>query len=660
MSRVRAPIAVAPVDGRVDLTAARLTARTMATTIGEERRIAHAAEFAWAALCSYVSHKHPSLQLSGLHHEALSPLDEASQSLAERIGAETAALPLVEALHYLTSLYPAMMPQRRRSEVGAFYTPPALSERLLDLATEGGLDWGTAKVLDPAAGGGAFLVPAALRMLASAPGGEPTFVLAQLARRLSGLELDVHAAALAQASLEIVLAELIIASGRQAPAFVQVGDTLEAKPSETFDLVVGNPPYGRVALTPDQRERFKRGLYGHANLYGVFTDIAIRWCKPSGLIAFLTPTSMLGGHYFSALRGLLAKEAPPVAIDFVHARKGVFEDVLQETLLALYQRGQKARRVQVHYLHVTSETEAAITRNGTVGLPKDASLPWLAPRAPEHCKLIAQVEGMPCRLNTRESIRDDTIRYALIQNGAVIEREGLATTSPAGRYAVQAEFAALLDPGLDEATFLAKAEAWREKYLNKGALARIALNRQGAVASGERLLVTFPNGETRALSPGPSSDITKAVVEVFAPRFLAKPGVIWISESSNKVVARDDQLAKSIGLDIAMDKHLPDIVLVDLGPAHPLLVFIEVVATDGPVNEMRRAALLDIAGKAGFGEHVAFVTAYLDRSVSAFKRTVDGLAWGSYAWFAAEPEMIVEFAFQKSQLLTEDALAVSH
>lgn len=262
-----------------------------------------------------------------------------------------------------------------------------------------------------------------------------------------------------------------------------------------------------------------------------------------------------------------------------------------------------------------------------------------------------EIPGRWYAVNTRESIRDDTIRYALIQNGAVIERSGLPTTSPAGRYALQAEIASLFDPDLDEATFLAKAEAWREKHLNKGALARIAINRQGAVASGERLLVTFPSGETRALSPGPSSDITKAVVEVFAPKFLAEPGVIWISESSNKVVARDDQLAKSIGLDIAMDKHLPDIVLVDLGPDHPLLVFIEVVATDGPMNEPRRTALLDLATKAGFDvTHVAFVTAYLDRSVAAFKRTVDGLAWGSYAWFAAEPDKIVEFADRKGAL----------
>ncbi|WP_298743741.1 BsuBI/PstI family type II restriction endonuclease [uncultured Brevundimonas sp.] len=256
-----------------------------------------------------------------------------------------------------------------------------------------------------------------------------------------------------------------------------------------------------------------------------------------------------------------------------------------------------------------------------------------------------EIPGRWYAVNTRESIRDDTIRYSLIQNGAVIERGGLATTSPAGRYALQADFAGLFDPAFDEATFRAKADVWREKHLNSGALARIALNRRGAVDTGDRVLVAFPNGETRALSPGVSTDIVKAVVEVFAVKFLTNPGVISISESSNKVVARDEQLAKAIGLDIAMDKHLPDVVLVDLGPKHPLLVFVEVVATDGPINDLRKGALLELAGNAGFkSQHVAFVTAYLDRSVQPFKRTVDSLAWGTYAWFASEPDNLVVFA----------------
>jgi hypothetical protein len=165
------------------------------------------------------------------------------------------------------------------------------------------------------------------------------------------------------------------------------------------------------------------------------------------------------------------------------------------------------------------------------------------------------------------------------------------------------------------------------------------------------LMVAFPNGETRRLKPGPSSEITKAVIEVFAPRFLTQPAILFVSESGNKVVARDDELARSIGLAIKADKNLPDTILVDLGPEHPLIVFIEVVATDGPINDRRKQALEELAKEAGFPlEHVAFVTAYLDRSGSPFKKSVDALAWGSYAWFVSEPEGLMELSNTKGAL----------
>jgi adenine-specific DNA-methyltransferase len=107
---------------------------------------------------------------------------------------------------------------------------------------------------------------------------------------------------------------------------------------------------------------------------------------------------VLGGQYYAALRKLLAEEAPPVAIDFVHARKGVFEDVLQETLLALYQKGGARTRFQVHYLNVDNERQARLTKNGRVGLPADATAPWLAPREPSHVPLIAAAEDLADRL----------------------------------------------------------------------------------------------------------------------------------------------------------------------------------------------------------------------------------------------------------------------
>lgn len=247
--------------------------------------------------------------------------------------------------------------------------------------------------------------------------------------------------------------------------------------------------------------------------------------------------------------------------------------------------------------------------------------------------------------NTREGIRDDTLREGLVAIGAVIERAGVPTTSSKPRYALTADFADLFNPALEGDALTQTIAAWQGKALNAGALARLAINRQGAGKAGDRVLVTFPNNETRLMKPGPSSELTRAVVEVFARRFLIEPAVLFISESGNKVVTRDEQLAAALGLQIQADKDLPDIILADTGAAHTLIVFVEVVATDGPVSERRKAALQALVAKSGFPiEHVAFVTAYLDRSAAPFKKTVNTIAWGSYAWFAAEPNRLIEFS----------------
>ena len=66
------------------------------------------------------------------------------------------------------------------------------------------------------------------------------------------------------------------------------------------------------------------------------------------------------------------------------------------------------------------------------------------------------------------------------------------------------------------------------------------------------------------------------------------------------------------------------------------------MATGGPINEARQAALMGIAMEAGFRAHqVAFVTAYADRDTGAFKGSVSEFAWRSFAWFVSEPEHIM-------------------
>jgi BsuBI/PstI restriction endonuclease len=243
---------------------------------------------------------------------------------------------------------------------------------------------------------------------------------------------------------------------------------------------------------------------------------------------------------------------------------------------------------------------------------------------------------------TREPIRDETLRDGFVRVGAVVQRSGVATTSGLPRYALHDDFAALFSPALQGEALATAVEEWQSRHLDPLALARIELLRQGAAAVSNRIDVILPSRTVRQLAPGPSSVISKAVVEVFAPAFLYQPAVVLLSESGDKIVAQEERLITSIGLKIDRATLLPDIILFDLEAGKELLVFVEVVATDGPISESRKQALLEIAEGARISpERIAFVTAYRDRGEPAFKKTFSAIAWDTLVWFMAEPSHVV-------------------
>ena len=329
-----------------------------------------------------------------------SALDGTAAAAAERLAQSIAAAPAAEIIGLLGAVYASALPDEYRAEHGIFYTPPTLIEHLLDMATAAGTDWRTARVLDPACGGGGFLVTAAARMVTALGDTEPALVLKQLGHRLHGFEQDPFGAWLAQAALDIRLAPLARAAGREIPLTVGTRDSLDLRLEEegSFDLVVGNPPYRRVTPPPSRRAVFARSTYGHANLYGLFTDAALRWAVKGGVIAYVTPTSMLSGMYYKALRALLAREGPPAEINVVGERSGVFEDVLQETMLTAYRRGSRDSSARVGFLSVGSGGEVTSTPAGTFTLSDDGHAPWLLPRAPHQIALTRQLRAMPHRI----------------------------------------------------------------------------------------------------------------------------------------------------------------------------------------------------------------------------------------------------------------------
>jgi hypothetical protein len=249
--------------------------------------------------------------------------------------------------------------------------------------------------------------------------------------------------------------------------------------------------------------------------------------------------------------------------------------------------------------------------------------------------------------NSREPVRDETIRTGLIPLQAVVVRQGIATTSSKPTYALQKEFSELFSTTLGGVDLAAAIEKWQKKNLSKAAITRLKLIKDYTSENSDTVQIRFPDGAIRTLEPGPSSLISKAVIEEFAPRFLKKTKVLWLSESGNKVVAQDEALAKALGLQIDPSRALPDIILIDLGDdssgLEMLVVFTEVVASDGPINRQRKEILTTLATEAGFDpDNLAFLTAFLDRSSQPFKKSISELAWGSYAWFSTEPDYIID------------------
>jgi hypothetical protein len=205
----------------------------------------------------------------------------------------------------------------------------------------------------------------------------------------------------------------------------------------------------------------------------------------------------------------------------------------------------------------------------------------------------------------------------------------LSKTSSSPRWALAAAFAELFlcsDEDLPE-----KAEKWRRR-LFPGALARLAAVQEG-IAEGKKdeVLVTLPNRRTRILSPGESSVVSKAVIEQFAPLYLKKPGVVWLSESSRKEEAADLRLAMLVRLDISESRILPDIILVHLRGENPRFVFVGVVSTDGPIDDQRKADLTALLEQGGHSvDDASFVTAFLHWHKEEFRRLSSQIAWNSF------------------------------
>lgn len=253
----------------------------------------------------------------------------------------------------------ALSPEERRAD-GQFYTPPAIARALVEWAlaapSTGETDATTndeslPRILDPAAGAGAFALAAHDRLV-SALDATPEAAVDRIALvDVNGRPLSLAAEALADRTGVTPNA----VRTRTASFFdCQPGALLhDGGNPPGFDAVVGNPPFVRhedlddkdhyrdhlAALGPGGESPYRdgdRAPSGRSDASVYFLTHATRFLRPGGRLAFVAPRKWLTARYGESLRAFVADHYRVAAVATFPDR--AFDGALVDTLLVLLER----------------------------------------------------------------------------------------------------------------------------------------------------------------------------------------------------------------------------------------------------------------------------------------------------------------------------------
>lgn len=287
----------------------------------------------------------------------------------------------------ISSAYALLIGHDRRKDLSAYFTPPALAAAATSAAGQFLAGSKDATVLDPACGGGSFLVPIARLLVATELAGGATVTRAcnRSLSRLHGIEIDPGLATLSERLLRGMLQREYGFSGKNIAKVVRRGDSLAIKVPDRYALAVGNPPYGKIGRAAGTKLGSMGGLAnlgGHTNLYGLFLIRALDWLRPGGGLVFILPTSFVAGPYFSGLRQEILSRAEVIRIDLHEQREDLFVDAIQDVCLLVLRRRKTNRRLSVvgRETYELGYIDAAGNRHGLgVAEARPDGEPWTLP-----------------------------------------------------------------------------------------------------------------------------------------------------------------------------------------------------------------------------------------------------------------------------------------
>ena len=105
--------------------------------------------------------------------------------------------------------------------------------------------------------------------------------------------------------------------------------------ADKFDMVIGNPPYMKIAKDAPEATAMPDVCYGAPNLYFLFAAMSMFNLKEDGEMVYIIPRSWTSGAYFKQFRKRFFEEGALEHIHLFVSRDKVFEkeSVLQETII---------------------------------------------------------------------------------------------------------------------------------------------------------------------------------------------------------------------------------------------------------------------------------------------------------------------------------------
>ena len=233
--------------------------------------------------------------------------------------------------------------------------------------------------------------------------------------------------------------------------------------------------------------------------------------------------------------------------------------------------------------------------------------------------------------NTRETIRRQTM-HQFVDAGLVAynpDKPSRPVNSPAAVYQLgDAALALFRLYGSRKwakalAAFRSQSPSLAESY---------ARPREMALVS-----VRTVDGKTLLLSPGEHSELIRAIIEDFAPRFAPGGLLIYAGDTGDKNATFEKDHLASLGVTVDSHGKMPDVVIHDV--ARDWLLLIESVTSHGPVDGKRHAELMKLFSGATCG--LVYVTAFPTRAIMA--RYLADIAWESEVWVADAPSHLIHF-----------------